>query len=273
MKMTILYRSGFETGNLSEWAGTLVTNGLMPSVMTFPFKGTYSARFLTNPTLDLARSQVYVNTSLEDIYVRAYVYVAQGITALQRNDRFYLLRLMGADNNLTMSVGIRREADQAPRWCVWTRKTTMPYNGDHIYGTTIVTAADQGRWICIEIHHNRATGLYEVWIDGRLEITRTVTPGDLPQVTALQVGINKTGATGTTYDPTGQYTIEVYADEVIIADSYIGPDVEVPKLTVQSSPELGVPVYVDDQFVGNTPISVLLSKGTHTVRVDEEVTR
>jgi hypothetical protein len=278
IRMTILFRSGFETGNFSEWAGTLVTNGLTPSVITFPFKGTYSARFLTNPTLAAANSQVYVNTSLSELYVRAYVYVAQGITALQRHDRFNFIRL--THNGWTVAVvGIRREADMAPRWSLWylrkLDKTTSPvtYDGTHTYGTKIVGAGDEGRWICIEIHYNAATGLYEVWIDGQLEITMTVTPGYLPEVRALQAGISKPGASGQPYDPTGQYTIEVYGDEVIIADSYIGPDVEVPKLTVQSSPELGVPVYVDEQFVGNTPITVLLSKGTHTVRVEQEVTR
>lgn len=272
--MTILYRSGFEPGNLSEWTGTRVANGLTPAVATFPFKGVYSARFLTNPILALAYSQVYINTDFGDIYVRAYIYVKQGITSLLRHDRFYLLRLMGPDNNTTMLIGIRREADQAPGWCLWYRKTTTPYDGTHTYGTTIVTAADQGRWICIEIHHNAATGLYEVWIDGRLEITMTVTPGDLPQVTALQAGIYKGGTAGQPWDPTGQYTIEVYGDDVIIADSYIGPEVPVlPKLTVQSSPELNVPVYVNDQFIGNTPIIMELPSGTHTVRVEEEVTR
>jgi hypothetical protein len=222
--MTVMFSDGFESGDLSAWTGTHVANGLTPSVMKVPFKGIYSARFLTNPTLDLARSQVYVRTDMTDIYVRGYFYVQQGITALQRNDRFYLLRLLGPDNNPVALIGPRRDGDQPARWCLWTRKTTTPFTGDHVYGTTIITEADQGRWICVEIHFNRATGLYEVWIDGRLEVTRTVTPGDLTSVTSVQVGIYKVGATGVPYDPTGEYTIEVYGDNIVIADKYIGPE-------------------------------------------------
>lgn len=222
--MTTLYRSGFETGNISEWAGTKVSNGLQPSVTTFSFRGSYAGLFLTNPTLDTARSQVYISSDMSDIYVRGYFYVNQGITALQRHDRFYLLRLLGPDNQIVAVVGIRRDGDLAPRWALSYRLTTTPFANATTFGGP-VSEADQGRWICVEIHYNRETGLYEVWIDGRLEITMAVTPGDLTAITEVQAGIYKTGVAGQAWDPTGQYTIEVYGDEIIIADRPIGPEV------------------------------------------------
>jgi hypothetical protein len=270
--MTVIFQNGFEEGNLSAWAGTQVINGDAPVVATFPFRGTYSGKFLTYPTLDLARSQVYTRIDMEEVYVRGYFYVNQGITALQTHDRFYFLRVLGPNNNAIALVGIRREGDQPPKWCLW--YATSATTGTHTYGSTIVTSTDEKRWICVELHYNKNTGLYEVWIDGRLEITKTVTPGELTNAATVQVGVYKTGATGTTYDPTGQYTIEVYADEIIIADTYIGPAVPVlPKLTIRANPEINVPVYVDEVFVGNTPVTVTLEPGTHTVRVESEVVR
>jgi hypothetical protein len=237
----------------------------VPAVVDFPFRGVFSGRFLTYPTTDLARSQVYTRIDMADVYIRAYFYVNQGITSLGPNDRFYFFRVLGPNNNLIASVGIRRESDLPPRWCLW--YATSATTGTHMYGSTTVTSADEKRWICVELHYNKNTGLYEVWIDGRLEITNTVTPGELTNATTVQVGVYKPSATG-------QYTIEVYADEIIIADTYIGPVVPVlPKLTIRANPEINVPVYVDEVFVGNTPVTVTLEPGTHTVRVEREVVR
>lgn len=279
MQMTRIFEDGFEAGSL--WTGTQVVNGLTPSVTAFPFKGTYSARFLTNPTLLGAKSQLYINTNnLSDVYARAYVYIKPGgISALQTHDRYYLIKLNYQGYQVAL-VGIRREGTALPHWVLWRLtqfdSTTSPvtYNGSHVYGSTIVDAGDEGRWICIEVHYKAALGLYEVWIDGVLEITQTVASTSLPPITNISLGIQKTGATGTAYDPTGQYTIEVFGDDFVIADSYIGPIIVAnPKITVNSSPELNVPVYIDNQLAGNTPMTVELQSGTHTVRVDEVVQR
>jgi len=45
------------------------------------------------------------------------------------------------------------------------------------------------------------------------------------------------------------------------------------KLSVNSNPELNVPVYIDGAYIGNTPLLVELESGLHTVGVSPEVTR
>lgn len=68
-------------------------------------------------------------------------------------------------------------------------------------------------------------------------------------------------------------------DSVAIGDTQIGPETAVqPKLTVNSSPISGVPVYLTleggtEQYIGNTPITVNVPSGTHKVRVEQEITQ
>ena len=274
--MTRLFEDGFELGNLSLWNNTIIANGTVTVDTLHPYNGSYAAHFVTNPTL-LATNALAVKTIVaSEVYVRAYILVNQGIAQMGTWDRFYFINIMATDGSYIAGVGLRREgtAPSVPlRWALWSRGLST----HSAFGANIdQTATPQVH--CVELHYKKATGLYEVFVDGVLMITVTapaVAPAVDVDVGAVQFGIQKSGPTGQGYDPTGQYTIEVFGDDFVIADSYIGPIVVPtnPKLTVNSSPELNVPVYVDDQLVGSTPIIVELLSGTHTVRVEKEVQR
>ena len=125
------------------------------------------------------------------------------------------------------------------------------------------------RWYCIEIHAvvGAGTGLVRLFMDGVMvrEVLNIDNATTIGPVQFLVVGERWF---------TGQVPHTVLIDSVAAATEYIGPlEAPKPKLTINSSPELGVPVYIDNQFVGNTPIIVELVAGTHTVRVESEVTR
>lgn len=277
--MAQLLQETFEAG-LTQWPTTVVVNGSTPvTVTTIAKTGTHSCLFKTNPTLALANSQIAAPVNERNLYVRGYFYAAQGPQSFMSYDRFAFIRIADSSGSTIASVAMRREADPSPvRWALWRRTSGAgeTYAGSHIYGVTPVVNTTP-RWICIELHYNADLRLYELFIDGVLEATITAAPTTAAFVNAatVQIGINKTGTSGQPYDPTGLYTAEVYADNVIFAQEYIGTGVVIipPKLTVNSSPELNVPVYVDGSFVGNTPITIEVPAGTHTVRVESEVTR
>ena len=271
--MPVIFADGFET-MFSPWttAFTLgscqaVEASQMPAGIA-PHGGNYCGHFTTQATLQYAEAKVIRRIAQAgDVYVRAWFYIRQGITAMQNHDRFYMVTFKDSGGNLILSAGIRREGANPQRWVVWCRGLNT-----HRYGTSSIDATP--RWLCLEAHYNQNSGIYELFVNGTLEFTVTAPMTNPPQVDTVVIGIEKTGTTGTAWDPTGQYVIDMYADDVVIAQEYIGPGVPLlPMLTVNSSPEIGVSVYVDEQLVGDTPITVELQPGPHTVRVEEEVTR
>ena len=210
--MAVIFSDEFESGDLSKWLQSIINGDI--GVVQQPHKGTYAGYFRTNPSLAETRSVVYTEITASNVYARAYFFIAQGIGALQSNDRFYLIQFKGSAGNLVANIGIRREALEPTRWCMWCAGLNT-----HRYGESAISTTP--RWICVELHYDRAAGIFEVWIDGNLEITVTApAPVDVARV---EFGIQKTGATGTAFDPTGQYIIEVHGDECVIADQYIGP--------------------------------------------------
>jgi len=278
--MAKLFQNGFEEGNLSAWTSQFLTNGAVNVQSTTKRTGAYALQSHTDPTLNLARAQVSKSIALQsEAYARAYVYISEGPESMGTHDRFYFVRLLASDNATAVMGGLRREGTQPLRWVMWYRRGASG-NGSHTYGSIVEPASVMNRWICIELHYNQSTGLQELYVDGVLQISvdpskdSLILPSQLPTILSLEAGVYKSGATGQTYDPTTAYNITVFVDDCIIAQEYIGSDTPIqPKLTVTSSPELNVPVYVDNQFLGNTPIVIELPSGTHTVRVEEEVTR
>lgn len=225
--MTRFFEDGFE-GNLQNWSTYTAILGSV-EIRPFPFRGEYSGYFVTQPTLEEALAHVAKTVTADNIYVRAYFYIQQGVAAMQANDRFYLICLIGTDNQNTALIGIRREGTQAPKWVLWRRKeklVTGGFAGGHIYGASPIDLTPQ--WFCLEVHYSKLTGEYQVYVNGNLEITDIVDSSQHPSIGRVEVGIRKTGATGTAYDPTGQYIIEVFGDQVVFADTYIGSELPPP---------------------------------------------
>jgi len=221
--MPVIFYDNLESGNFSSLVQFQQVFGAV-QVVSPGLAGSYAGQFVTQPTLELARAQAQVSVDLPEFYAGAYFQI-NNPAALGTHDRFYLIRsLAGAAGNLAV-VGIRREGDQPARWCLWYRITTDPFAGSHTYGGLFDFTP---RRIWVELHYNRALGLYEVFVDGHLEISMTVAVGVNPNVDTVQFGVHKTGATGTTYDPTTEYLIDVYGDELTIGTEYLGPPEEPP---------------------------------------------
>lgn len=280
--MVTIFQNGFEEGNFSQWLGPYVggVGGTATVVSVRAHSGMYSASFIMAAAL--AFGEVKVQKKLlsgtgAKIFFREYLYINRGIAEMMTNDRWYPIRMIDAAGGHIMLAGSRQNGSADPNiyWSIWCAGP-----GTHKFGTHPISSI--AKWICVEIHYDKTMQLYELYIDGVLEISWQgpgvpVWPNALVDVDIVEVGMRRTGLSTppNVADPTGILPIDVNIDDVVIADAYIGPIVtpSLPKITVNSSPELNVPVYVDDQFIGSTPIIVELNAGTHTVRVETEVTR
>jgi len=220
-----IFEDGFEDG-LANWDGIIVTNGEDPAMSTSVMNsGDRSVSFKTYPTFDDAESLVFKTVSTSDvIYTRTYVSILTGPSSLQKDDRFYLMRIVyGETKNVLASVGIRRNGTDQPRWCLITAKnssdTRTPIYGEYV---DMEELSDASTWTSIELYYNKTEGVVEVWVNGEKQISSVVTPGDMSSVSNVQFGVFKKGDDGLP-PPTSTYTVNAYLDDCVIDDEYIGP--------------------------------------------------
>lgn len=262
--MARLLETGFETGDFS---GLGVETNLGTAVVTTerPFQGIYSAHFHTDPSLagPIARA-VRPISRITDVYARGYFYIEQPLMSILGTwDRFALLRIQDTAGSYLVLAGIRREGTMPPRWCLY-------FRGGQVFGS-IVDDSIVGKWICIEIHYSKAAGLIELYIDGNLAASHTMDTSALADPALVTFGIEGPKATGQYYDPTTQFPIDVFVDECVIADTYIGTYVPPPGMGAMEvhayadSGEVAASLEVVGIGTFNTPVTVELAPGDYTL--------
>lgn len=219
--MPVIFHDDLESGMFSPEVQFQKVFGEV-NVVTPGLAGSYGGQFVTQPTLEFAHAQAEVGVDLAEVYAGAYFQINKP-TVLGVHDRFYLIRALARGGSLAI-VGVRREGDKPARWTLWYRETTDPHAGTHTMGGLFNFTP---RRIWVELHYNRALGLYEVFVDGHLEISMTVAPVN-PNVDMVQFGVYKPGASGTPWDPTTEYLIDVFSDELTVGTEYLGPPEEPP---------------------------------------------
>lgn len=246
--MTILFEGNLEAGNLLEFTEVV---GNVTIISLNPLSGVYSAKCQTAGTgSDSTPERAYV---AKNVSSRKFCY-AQMLVRVNDNlqndgNRVTLISFMDG-TGVVGSFGFQRVSGVSKWYLI---KATRPFAS---------TGPIVGAKHIVEVYQDLLTEGLILHVDG-VEILR------LPEVS----GGNITGVRFGVALSNTNYPISVDADDCKIADAYIGTGPTLPKLTVNSNPELNVPVYIDDQFIGNTPIVAELPSGTHTVRVEEEVTR
>lgn len=219
-----IFADGFEEG-LSTWTGNFVTNGAAPVVSDSVMRtGTSSCKFQTYPTLNESSSMIFETISTTgDVYTSAYVYIPDGLSSMQMNDRFYLVRIVyGSSEQVLAEIGIRRNGTEAPRWVVISAKNSSSTDIPK-YGQLVDLSALSSTWTHVELRWNKTGGVAEAWINGEKGITAVATPGDIPSAVTIQYGIYKKGDDGVP-PPTGEYGVTAYFDDCIMDDEPIGPE-------------------------------------------------
>jgi hypothetical protein len=216
-----IFQDGFENG-LAKWTTKVYGNGSMPTTQNGTFRsGAFAATFYTTATDSFAMSMIEETISgRSNVYVKAYYYIDSSTLSLMgADDRFYILRLT-ANDQLVASLGLRREGTMPVRWCVWT--ATIDAAGTHTYGRTQDVAAVP-KWTCIEFMWDKTTSSIKVWINGNLEFQESGNWTEVSDVNEVNIGIYKSGTSGSTYDPTTALTCKVYVDDLIVDEQYITP--------------------------------------------------
>lgn len=254
----IIFADDFQTGIV--WSTQIKTSGEVITIVVFP-DGTKVAQFSTDgiEAGEMCYLQENLAQSYSELFVREYVYYDDVPAATKAS---YPLDI----RNREAAGGAVAAAQLTGNRLYLLYDDTINPTGKSIDSGINIIA---GQKYCVEIHAKIGTtdGLVQLFVNGTkvaevLNIDNSTTVGP---VQIIQVGERWF---------TGQVPHKVLIDNVVAATEYIGPITPTnPKVTVISSPELGVPVYVDGLFVGNTPIIVELVAGTHTVRVESEVTR
>lgn len=261
--MAILFQDDFEN-DFNEWTYVYQTDGRTVSVQSgIKHHGSYAASFFTSANAPNGATRARKTTGAEysQWHFRGYVYFAN----LALNSGAFK-RIIGADNILkpSLSTGISLAVVNDGGTYKW--RVAVRNNSAWAITNLASPLLETGKWYCVELYAKIGSvdGEARLWIDGVLVTEATVlNNADRGNAYNFDIGFDfyDTGVVA------GDTT--VYWDCVAVADTYIGP--EKLWLTVQSNPELNVRVYVDGVLVGNTPIQVGMSEGTHTVRVEEEV--
>ena len=214
-----VFEDGFESGDFSRWSGTItVGTGSACTVETLhPFSGDYNGRFYTpNSEGTTNRAYAYYNIPGQpmELYARAYVYIASGLSGLtETDDRFSVLGLF-LDGSWTLNgLAIARYSDGSIRF-------QMRYLRDNYYlaaAWLLTLTPEENRWYCFELYAklHSSEGVYRLYIDGSLVLERTGLNNNFAGINIVRAGISFS------IDVDGE--VLVYVDDVVVSTSYIGP--------------------------------------------------
>jgi len=242
--MTILFEGNFEANNLLEFDQVI---GNVTVISLNALSGNYSARCQTAGIgSDTAPERVYV---VKNISSRKFCYAQMLVRIndnLQNDGNRVTLITFEDGTGIVGSFGFQRVSGTLKWYLI---KATRPF---------AATGPIVGAKHVVEVYQDLVTEGLILYVDG-VEVLR------LPEVSTGNITGVRFGAPASYMN----YPVSIDIDDCRIADAYIGT---VPRVTVNSSPELNVPVFVDGLSVGNTPVT-FEAEGQHSVRVDAQVER
>jgi len=182
-----------------------------------------------------------------DVYIRYYVYYPDGTEPDENKyvhrdgpdaDNNKLMRLWGAEYEDPIKVGARTMpplGDYAEIFSFTANVSAYHVNGcsgaqgsaylnESLLPTWNMQNSDLGRWMCFEFHYRRDTGedngAFEFWVDGESKISETnfVIEGAPCSPGYFMLGYLM-GWANSGFDT----DINIYIDDVVFSDSYIGP--------------------------------------------------
>jgi hypothetical protein len=256
----VVFEDDFETG-LSKWTTQVKTVGEAITVTIEVAHGVGAASFTTDgvETGEMSYLQKDLANPYADLYLRAYVLYKDLPPIGKQSIPLYVRTTVNASLVGCQVGGVASDA------------LYLRYGDTHALDNIVDTGFRivVNRWYCIELHVTvgAGNGAVELFVDGVKVGSATNIDNSTGRGPAKIIIVGERWFTG-------QVPHVILIDDVVAATEYIGPITPTnPKVTVISSPELGVPVYIDGSFIGNTPIIVSIPSGTHTVRVESEVTR
>jgi hypothetical protein len=250
-----------ELGNFTGWDSVSPSNATM-RVVAEPHLGNYSGELIVNPSTTWAHAQLSKFVSMTEVYARAYFLFNS--LPLPTNGRLWIIQLQGGPNNNETFLNLELvNIAGATLWRIQTRNGTswlFVQNG---------AAPLTGEWHHVEVHWKMGNpGIVELFVDGVSIISRTdLDTSAYGACTRVRFGVGRYGS-----EPT--YTFDENIDDVVIADTYVGPAEPTPPqiytVTYVSSP-ISVPVMIDGSQI-QSGSQIEFEEGTViTITVPQEV--
>ncbi len=225
--MSLLASTGFETGDFTEVSSRNITSG-QQTIEAFPHSGVYSARFVTDAVVPWAHSLVSFDVQSMKINVRAWFYIDTVFPPLGRIQLFWI---EDAERNILATAEIRDNGDGVPRWYIIARDMDG-WVGQ--YGSPAIL----NQYISVELEWilDAVNGSVAVYINGSVPdvLIAGLNTSFFGPATAVRVGIGK-------HELDPAFFGRLYADDIIVSDTFIGPDIPTPPPDVITGISLNAP--------------------------------
>jgi len=204
---TIIFQSGFETGDFSEWSGTVGS----PSIVTLPVHhGNYAMQASGGGYTD---SYAYKNieAGYTTIYTRAYVRWPTNPTIGNALDCIVCLK----GQYIWLAAGGIQNDGGTIKW-----RLTYRNAGANYYVLADSPNPTTDTWYCVEVKCTLSStaGEARLYVDG----TEIIAVTGLNNAEEAYIRHVRVGQYAWTVYPLFTYT--VYVDCVVVADTYIGPE-------------------------------------------------
>lgn len=197
---TILFSSGFEPGDLTEWTSNVTSGGTIVAETIHPHIGKWDAK--VNVNAGGASAYVYVNLGATYPILDMRLYVRFKILPITAGDVIYLMRM--SDSGAWLDVWVTTAGSGANNWALWVNETSTGY--------TASNGPSNGIWYCVEVKRDVTNTAIALWVDGVLALSQAVAISVNAQY--CYAGFISGGLTT---------AVEFYLDDVVVTDgAYIG---------------------------------------------------
>jgi len=280
--LAVLFRSDFDSNTVSPfgWTGVnLSGTNLVEVTSEHPFNGTYGLKCtlaIAAPAGSFAGvyQQFIGSPNRDHIFMRAMNVIVDQMPTTEGQR----LAIHGAwAERSATAIGLcgLAKIGGVLKWYSHYR-----HNGAFIAQNGGTPQLNTPYCVEMEIKQNSAPGVADgaqrVYVNGVVTLEITGIINDDRVINYVAFGLNNSEGNATS-------PVHMWGDAFVLADAYIGPAAGLqPNLTVKSdrivdgvptTVDQNVPVYIDGVLVGNTPLTVPLSTGTHTVSTEGEISR
>lgn len=201
--MTIILQTGFENDYL-ELPFTDV-NSTIDTL--FPHTGLKDSKTTVNPATGSA-PYADLGAVYPVLYVRCYARFAELIAV----DYIEVPIFVNVNGDGNFDVGVRlRYTASGNQWGI----LVVEAGFSATVWEDVPSAPVPNRYYCVELLRDGYHGIEQLWIDGQLRVIANVPISTLHGDTQVYVGIGWNADLGTPHT--------VYIDDLVVADSYIGP--------------------------------------------------
>ena len=225
---TTIFSDGFESGDFSAWTSQFTDPGnTIEVIAAAAHSGSYGLHAINNGSADVATTKKVFANNYTTLYERVYVYMLNIPTEEDGYIRFFDLR---HDSVQDFGCGLMRDVSGNYEWFIHYPSESGYEGYDNSLSAAFIPSS--GTWYCLEIKAvvSDTVGEARLYVNGVEVITATGLDTGTNALNATEVGIglidNNQPTSDKSFDAgvwSGANYIEVYEDDVVVADSYIGP--------------------------------------------------